>query len=119
MSGGKGAGRDEAVNLAGQVEAAMEMSRLISKVEGTLGSIERLGAHLSDDVGRRVYSPTERGLHARQTAHALQDAIRALTGRAQREVGRLKEEHATSRGLPDLPSGLEPNCVWEGGDDGD
>ena len=114
MSAGDGGERDGTDGLIEQAEAAMETHRLIMKIEETLASIERLGDHLFNDVARNAYGVEERHRSARKTAHALQDAVRALTGRARREAARLKKEHAASRGLPDLPMGPESNGVWLG-----
>ena len=119
MSGGQDAPRNEADGLIERAEAAMAVHRCIMKIEATLTSIERLGNHLFNDINRHVYGASERGLYARQTAHAIQDGMRALTGRAKREARRMKEEHAASQGLPDLPTGLEPNATWEAGDGAD
>lgn len=108
---------NEADRLIAQSEATVAAARLIGKIERTLTSIERLGDHLLDDVGRHAYGVDERHRTARATAIALQDAIRALAGRAKDETARLKEEHAASRGV-ELPNGPESNASWAGPGDG-
>ena len=120
MSAGRGKDGSEADRLIEHSEATIESTRLILKIERTLTSIERLGDHLFDDINRRAYGAEGRHRTARATAIAVQDAIRALAGRAKCETARLKEEHAASRGVPDLPSGLDSNCTWSGpGDEPD
>ncbi len=118
MSPGKGKEGNEADRLIEQSEATIESTRLILKIERTLASIERLGDHLFDDINKHTCGVKERHRTARATAVALQDAIRALTSRALHQTAGLKKQHAASRGVPDLPSGLESNCTWLGpGDD--
>lgn len=117
MSPRDGNDGSEADRLIEQSEATVAAARQIAKVERTLASIERLGDHLCDDVARHAFGVEERHRTARETAAALQDAIRALAGRGRRETARLKAEHAASRGV-ELPSGPESNCTRTGPGDG-
>ena len=117
MSPRDGSEGNEADRLIAESEATVAAARLITRIERTLTSIERLGDHLLDDVARHAWGVDERHRTARATALALQDAIRALAGRAKNETARLKEEHAASRGVG-LPAGPEPNASWAGPGDG-
>ena len=118
MSAGEGTDKHEADRLMEQSEATVATARLIQTVEATLISIARLGDHLYDDVSRHAGGTKPHQLAAAKTAHALQDAIRALTRRALHEVDALKGEYAASQGVPDFSGGPESNAYWLGPGDG-